>query len=88
MILNLIDWEKVIVKPWMKKSFLIYALHPMVCSLIAKSCTLLLPNKSILAELVTWLAYFVVGVPFVLLIDKIIEKIIPRTRKLFLGGRG
>lgn len=71
---------------WVKKGFLVYAAHGMVCSTLSK-VTWYIVSDSILGQVLTYGMYFA-GIPVILAGDLILMKLFPKAREVLLGGRG
>lgn len=81
-----VAWDRMQVKRWMNKSFVIYSWHGMVCSFISKVIYRILPD-SYVVEIIDYISYLFIGLTVIIILDEITRRLIPQTRRLFLGGR-
>lgn len=81
-----INWSGVKVRPWMRKSFVIYSWHGMICSFVSKVIYRVFPSNR-LVEIFDYFSYVVIGLAVILILDELGKKFIPQIRHLFLGGR-
>ena len=83
---NCIKWETFHLQFWMKKSFVIYAWHGMICSFVSKVVYKVLPDQYF-TEVVAYLSYIFIGVAIIILLDEVAKRTVPHFRQFFLGRR-
>jgi uncharacterized membrane protein YuzA (DUF378 family) len=81
-----IDWEHFIIRKMMKKSFVIYSWHGMVCTFFAKLIFHFFPT-SYITEVFAYVSYIVIGLTAIVVLDELFKKYAPSIRGVFLGGR-
>lgn len=69
-----------------RKSFIIYALHPLVCSTVQGVIRRILP-QTLLAETITYCGYVFIGISIIIFVDEMALKLMPKTHSLFVGNR-
>jgi len=77
---------KVSAYSFMKKSFVIYAMHPLICSIIQNVLRHFLPN-TLLGECVVYFGYVCGGIITICGFDFFMLRLFPKFRALFVGGR-
>lgn len=84
--IDLIHPERDMRYKFMKKSFIIYAMHPLVCSTVQGVVRRILP-QTLWTEIITYCGYVFIGVLLIIVIDDVALRLIPRARALLVGNR-